>query len=155
MTKKTILNEQYGDALLNVIDAMCDMFTHSNNKIGELYRLSSLVSFFARQKIKVDSIRAQLAEARENADLYGVKFLVGKLSRSEEEIVFDNVWSEVATRYDAILGEFLQECHQEELNQQFKTADEILLDAEKYSAESKKVELDKQLKLAEALLNFA
>lgn len=152
---KIILNEQYGDALLNIVDAMCDMFTHTNNKVGELYRLASLVGFFARQKVKVDAIRTQLSEAKENADVYAVKFLVGKLSRSEEEIIFDNLWSEVAARYDAILREFLQECHQEEMNQQFKTADEILIDAEKYSADSKKAELDKQLKLAEALLNFA
>lgn len=151
----SILNQQYGDALVTIVDAMCDMFTHSNNKVGELYRLASLVGFFARQKIKVDGIRAQLAEARENADLYSVKFLIGKLSRSEEELVFDNVWSEVATRYDRILEEFLQEAHSEDLRLQFKTADEILQDAEKYSAESKKAELDKQLKLAEALLNFA
>lgn len=152
---KIILNEQYGDALINIVDAMCDMYTHSNNKIGELYRLASLVGFFARQKNKIDGIRAQLAEARENADVYAVKFLVGKLSRSEEEIVFDNVWSEVATHYDRILASFLEEAHQEELSQQFKTAEEILKDAEKFSAESKKTELDKQLKLAEALLNFA
>ena len=151
---KVILNEQYGDALIAIIDAMCDMFTHSNNKIGELYRLSSLVSFFARQKNKIDGIRTQLAEAKENADIYGVKFLISKLSRSEEEIAFDNVWAEIATRYDRILAEFLEEAHQEELNQQFKTAEEILRDAEKYSAESKKAELDKQLKLAEALLNL-
>lgn len=158
MTKvnsKSVVNESYCDALMNIVYAMCDMFTHSNNKIGELYRLASLVGFFARQKIKIDALRAQLGEARENADIYAVKFLIGKISRSEEEKVFDVVWEEVASSYDKILAQFLEESHQEEMNQQFKTADEILQDAEKYSAESKKAELDKQLKLAEALLNFA
>ena len=162
MTKKSksyveeakCLNPEYMDALENLWTSCLDMMTHTQNELGEIFRLSSIVYLFAKQKAKIDALRAQLAEAKENSDLYVIKLVAKRAGYMQEEKAFDKMWAKVALEYDNIVNNFIAQTNNEDMLIQINTSEEILEKSAKGFAESKAEEYNLAIKTAEAMIDF-
>lgn len=162
MTKKSkayveeakCLNPEYLEALDNLWNNCLDLMTHTQNELGEIFRLSSIVYFFAKQKAKIDALRAQLAEAKENSDLYVIKLVAKRAGYMQEEKAFDKMWSKVAMDYDNIVNNFIAQTNNEDMLIQINTSEEILDKCARGFAESKAEEYNLAIKTAEAMIDF-
>ena len=148
------LNPEYLDALQNLWNACLDMMTHSQNELGEIFRLSSIVYLFAKQKAKIDALRAQLAEAKQNSDLYVIKLVAKRAGYMQEEKAFDKMWAQVSLEYDNIVNNFIAQTNNEDMLIQINTSEEILEKSAKGFAESKAEEYNLAIKTAEAMIDF-
>ena len=104
-TLKTI-NPEYTDTLINLWDCAKDMMTHTQNELGEIYRISKLVRFYASYKAKVDALRDTLADATAKRDIYSIKRVSYLAQRYQEEKSFDKVWGIIASDFDQMVNHY-------------------------------------------------
>ena len=162
MTKKSksyveeakCLNPEYLDALKNLWASCLDMMTHTQNELGEIFRLSSIVYLFAKQKAKIDALREQLAEAKENSDLFVIKLVAKRAGYMQEEKAFDKMWAQVSTEYDTIVNNFIKQSNNEDLLIQINTSEEILEKCASGFTKDKANEYDLAIKTAEAMIDL-
>lgn len=153
--EKKIKNEYYND-YNTLLDVMQSMMQHCSNNRSECFAQAQFLSIIARRKAYFDNIRQQVAEANKIGDTKKLEYLITVIDNSLDNKVCDFIWQEAADMYD----NFIQMTAEEETNERnaattFKTADEILHEAQRYyieSREQKNLELVKQLNF---LLNSA
>lgn len=153
MTKainQTVLNPSYVESLNNLWNASMDMLTYSSNILGEIYRVSSIVRLFAKQKAKIDALRQMCAEGSEKGDIYLLNKVAYLAERSQEEKAFDQLWSTVSQQYDEFINNFIEQQQNDSILVNIPTSEEILNNCNKVFEESKanKLELAKQTALA-------
>lgn len=149
-----IINPEYTDALVDLIDCCSKMFNNSCNQLSELYRISSIVSFFAYQKSYIDMLRDQVAEARKNKDIQLLRNLMYKVENNMECLAYDSLWSTIANAYDAMIETVRQDSSNDDITATIKTADEILEARKKYYIEANNTKFDEQIKTIEFMLNI-
>ena len=152
--KVAFVSDDYTQALVGLWGNCLDLYTYSSNKMSELYRLGGIVRMFAYAKSRLDQIRTDLDEAVKNRDIYKINQIKYKVDYMQEEKAYDRAWSEIERQYDALINEFVEESTNPALIAQFKTADEILKECAKKSAESKEAEFDQTVKALMAEINF-
>lgn len=147
-------NPLYVEALQNLWNSAEDMMTYSSEPLKELYRICSIVSFFARQANKLESIREELGLAQENKDVSTLRRLQRKSQHLQEEKAFENIWNHVAERYDNLLQMFLQENSNNDLLLQIPTAEDIFERNKKISVAPSKKELDSLVEIIKAEIDL-
>lgn len=154
MAEIKCLNPEYVSALQGLWASALDMMTYSENKLGEIYRLSQIVRLFAGNKAKVDSIRDQFAEAKQRKDIRDIQRIAKLAGYIQEEKGFDKMWSTVAHDYDMIVKDYCDACTNPNILLNIPTSEEILEQKQQYYAEPVKEKFDVALQTAEALLNI-
>lgn len=149
-----VINQEYYDAVSAIIDNCNTMFQYSNNQLGELYRISTIVSFFASQKAYLDQLRQQFSEAKKNKDLASLRSVMYKIENNFECKTYDDLWSTIASTYDAMIESVRQENSNDDITATIKTAEEILENRRKYYIESNENKFADQIKTIEFILNL-
>lgn len=157
MTKarKNTTLPQYTTALQDLWTACEDLFDASSNKLSEIYRLASLVNFFAKQALKVQALRDALAAAKEHKDISELRRIKYKAERYTEEKCFETVLDFVCERYDAIIKAFTDESSNDSILFQIPTAEEIVKRAETTMRQSlPSQEIDKLVQIVQAEIDL-
>lgn len=146
--EKKVESAYYNDYndLLNVLQSMMQ---HCSNPRSEIFAQAQFLGIIARRKAYFDYLRQQVAEASKIGDTNKLNFLVNNVSNAVDNKVCDFIWQEAADMYN----NFINLTAEQEINEtnariSFKTAEEILQEAQKYYTESKEqrnLELVKQL----------
>ena len=147
--QKSICRE-YAATISSLLDVMNNMFQQTSNQLAEIYRVSALVSFIAGQKAYMDRLRDQYARCKAEKDISGLKSVVYKLENNLECKVYDDLWSETARMYDAMIESIRQESSNDDITYNIKTADEILASRCRYYIEAEERKLDDAIKTVEA-----
>lgn len=155
MTKiVTTQNPKYVEALNELWNAAEDMLTYSSEPLKELYRLASIVGFFARQANKIVSFRGELGEAQAHRDIATLRRLQRKVQHLSEEKAFDFMWERISSRYDTLLKQFLDNSSNDDLLLQIPTAEEIFEKSAKATATADKKELDNLVQIIKAEIDL-
>lgn len=154
MAEIKCLNPEYVSALQSLWASALDMMTYSENKLGEIYRLSQIVRLFAGNKAKVDNIRDQFADAKQRKDIHDIQRIAKLAGYVQEEKGFDKMWSTVSHDYDMIVKDFCDASTNPNIILTIPTADEILEQKQKYYTEPVKEKFERALETAEALINI-
>lgn len=154
MAEIKCLNPEYVEVLQNLWNCALDMMTYSENKLGEIYRISQIVRLFAGNKAKIDNIRNQFAEAKRRKDIHDIQRIVKLTGYVQEEKGFDKLWSRVAHDYDTIVKDFCDTSTNPNMLLTIPTADEILEQKQQYYTEPVKEKFEQALQTAEAYLNI-
>lgn len=157
MTKSiniSVLDTRYVEALGNLWDASVDMLTYSQNTLGEIYRISSIVRLFAKGKAKIDGLRDLLAEGQNKKDLYTLKRVAYLAERMQEEKALEKMWDKVASDYDKIISDFVQQQANDDIVVEIPTSEEILTQCCSNMEESKANQLNLAAETAAALINL-
>lgn len=146
--EKKVENDYYNDysELLNVLQSMMQ---HCSNPRSEIFAQAQFLGVIARRKAYFDYLRQQVAEASKTGDTNKLSFLINNVSNAIDNKVCDFIWQEAADMYN----NFINLTAEQEINEtnariSFKTAEEIMQEAQKYYTESKEqknLELVKQL----------
>lgn len=146
--EKKVENDYYNDysELLNVLQSMMQ---HCSNPRSEIFAQAQFLGVIARRKAYFDYLRQQVAEASKSGDTNKLSFLINNVSNAIDNKVCDFIWQEAADMYN----NFINLTAEQEINEtnariSFKTAEEIMQEAQKYYTESKEqknLELVKQL----------
>lgn len=137
MAEIKCLNPEYVSCLQGLWANALDLMTHTNNKLGEVYRISQIVRIFASNKAKVDNLREQLAIAEKKKDIYMLKHVAKLAGYCQEEKGFDKMWSTVSHDYDILVRDFIDTTTNENLLMTIPTSEEILEKAQKYYSEAR------------------
>lgn len=154
MAEIKCLNPEYVSCLQGLWANAMDLMTYTENPLGEIYRLSRLVNWFASNKAKIDNIRDQLAEAKKNKDIRGINRIAKLSGYVQEEKGFDKLWSTVAHDYDMIVQQFCDSNTNPNVILTIPVAEEILEKCQTYYTEPVQGKFDRALETAEALLNI-
>lgn len=152
--KPTTVDSRYYEAVENLWKASLDMLTYSSNTLGEIYRISSIVRLFARNKAKIDALRKLCGEASEKNDVYALKRVAFLAERQQEEKTFDCLWEMVARQYDDIIKSFIEQQQNDNIILEIPTSEEILENSVKYLEESNENEVKRLAETAKALINL-
>ena len=147
-------NPQYVEALQNLWNATEDMMTYSSEPLKELYRLASIVGFFARQANKIITFRAEVGEAQTQRDIATLRRLQRKAQHLTEEKAFEFMWERISSRYDTLLKDFLDNSSNDDLLLQIPTAEEIFEKSAKASSQANKKELDNLVQIIKAEIDL-
>lgn len=150
----SVLDSRYMESLENLWNSSVDMLTYSQNTLGEIYRISSIVRIFAKGKAKIDSLRDLLAEGQSKKDLYTLKRVAYLAERMQEEKALEKMWNRVASEYDKIIGDFVQQQANDEILVEIPTAEEILTQCCSNMEESRANQLNLAAETAAALINL-
>lgn len=157
MTKSiniSILDSKYTEAISNLWDASVDMLTYSQNTLGEIYRISSIVRLFAKGKAKIDSLRDLLADGQQKKDLYTLKRVAYLAERMQEEKALEKFWDKVAKEYDKIISDFVQQQANDDIIVEIPTSEEILAQCSSNMEESRANQINLAAETAAALINL-
>ena len=156
MTKtiQKMQNPSYVEALQNLWNAAEDMMTYSSEPLKEMYRLASIVGFFARQANKILTFRGEVADAQEHKDISALRRLQRKAQHFTEEKAFEFMWETISQRYDVLLKQFLENSTNDGLLLQIPTAEEIYEKASKASVPTSKKELENLVEIIKAEIDL-
>lgn len=155
MTKsinQIVLNPKYFESLENLWNSAMDMLTYSQNTLGEIYRVSTIVRLFAKQKCKIDNLRQLCAEGSEKSDIYILKKVAYLAERMQEEKSFDQMWTRVASEYDGFIKNFTEQQANDQILIDIPTSEEILTQCMKQDEENKENQLKLALETAKAMI---
>ena len=150
----SVLDTRYIESLGNLWDASVDMLTYSQNTLGEIYRISSIVRLFAKGKAKIDSLRDLLAEGQQKKDLYTLKRVAYLAERMQEEKALEKMWDKVASEYDNIINNFIQQQANDDIVVEIPTSEEILQQCSSNMEESRANQINLAAETAAALINL-
>lgn len=146
--EKKVENDYYNDynELLNIMQSMMQ---HCSNTRSEIFAQAQFLGVIARRKAYFDYLRQQVSEASKLGDTNKLSFLINNVSNAIDNKVCDHIWQEAADMYNNFINlNAEQEINEANARITFKTAEEILQEAQKYYTESKEqknLELVKQL----------
>lgn len=155
MTKsinQTVLNPKYFESLENLWNSAMDMLTYSQNTLGEIYRISSIVRLIAKQKCKIDNLRQMCAEGSEKGDIYILKKVAYLAERMQEEKSFDQIWERVASEYDGFIKDFTEQQANDQILIDIPTSEEVLAQCRKQDEENKENQLKLAMETAKAMI---
>lgn len=150
----SVLDTRYLEALNNLWDASVDMMTYSQNQLGEIYRISSIVRMFAKSKCKIDGLRDLLAEGQQKKDIYTLKRVAYLAERMQEEKTMEKMWDKVASQYDKIINDFIQQQANDDIIVEIPTSEEILQQCSSNMEESRANQINLAAETAAALINL-
>lgn len=153
-TEKQSFNPEYYNAVNGLINCIQKMYQTSTNQYGEIYRIASFVSFFARQKAYLDMLREEFSVAKEHHDLYTMKSVLYKVNNSLDTKVYDSFWTDIAQMYDAMVTVLITDNDGHIDTTKIKDSEQILSEARKYYQESKENEFDLQVQTVQAMLDL-
>ena len=155
MTKsinQTVLNPKYFETLENLWSSAMDLLTYSQNTLGEIYRVSTIVRLFAKQKCKIDNLREMCGEGSEKGDIYILQKVAYLAERMQEEKSFDQMWERVASEYDRFIKNFTEQQANDKILIDIPTSEEILEQCVKQYEENKENQLKLALDTAKAMI---
>ena len=155
MTKsinQTVLNPKYFETLENLWGSAMDLLTYSQNTLGEIYRVSTIVRLFAKQKCKIDNLRQLCAEGSEKGDIYALQKVAYLAERMQEEKSFDQMWERVASEYDNFIKDFTEQQANDQILIDIPTSEEILAQSVKQYEENRENQLKLALDTAKAMI---
>lgn len=155
MTKsinQSVLNPKYFESLENLWNSTMDLLTYSQNTLGEIYRVSSIVRIFAKQKCKIDNLRQLCGEGSEKGDIYILKKVAYLAERMQEEKCFDQMWERVASEYDGFIKDFTEQQANDQILIDIPTSEEILAQCLKQDKENKENQLKLAMETAKAMI---
>lgn len=153
-TEKQTFNPEYYEAVNALIDNIQKLYQASSNQYGEIYRIASFVSIFARQKAYLDMLREEFSTAKEHHDLYTMKSVLYKVNNSLDTKVFDYLWSDIAQMYDSMATVLITDNEGHIDTTKIKDSEQILTEARKYYQEAKENEFDLQVQTVQAMLDL-
>lgn len=157
MTKSinlSILDPKYTEALDNLWKAATDLMTYSSNPVAEIYRVSSIVRLFAKQKAKIDSLRETLNEGIKKNDLYTINSVKFRAERMQEAKTGEKFWDKVSSEYDQMVDMLVKQMNNEDILISLPTSEDILLQCQADIDDDKKAKFDMAAKEAAALVNL-
>lgn len=157
MTKSinlTILDPKYTESLDNLWKATTDMLTYSSNPIAEIYRVSSVVRLFAKQKAKIDNLREILADGIKKNDLYTINSVKFRVERMQEAKTGEKFWDKVSSEYDLMVDNLVKQMNNEDILLTIPTSEDILMQCQADIEDDKKSKFDMAAKEAAALVNL-
>ena len=152
--EKQTFNPEYYEAVNALIDNIQKLYQTATNQYGEIYRIASFVSIFARQKAYLDMLREEFSVAKEHHDLYTMKSVLYKVNNSLDTKVYDYLWSDIASMYDAMTTTLISDNEGHIDTTKIKDSEQILSEARKYYQESKENEFDLQVQTVQAMLDL-
>lgn len=130
--EKSVVADEYYDALYEIIAACQKMYNYSLNPQSEIYRISRFVSIFASQVAYLDYLRDETAAIIKSGDTFLIKRQIQKVDWAQECKAWDQVWSEMASMYDSLLLQFDGQSTNDGNILTFKTSAEIMDLARKF-----------------------
>lgn len=152
--EKQTFNPEYYEAVNALIDNIQKLYQTATNQYGEIYRIASFVSIFARQKAYLDMLREEFSVAKEHHDLYTMRSVLYKVNNSLDTKVYDYLWSDIASMYDAMATTLITDNEGHIDTTKIKDSEQILSEARKYYQESKENEFDLQVQTVQAMLDL-
>lgn len=147
--KSVMVDTEYVRTLEALWENAVDLFNYTTNRLGELYRISSVVRMFAYNKAKMDKIREDLDKAIKNNDMAELRRIKKLMEYNQELKAWDSMWTEVSRDFDNLITNYGSDAEITDSEYQIKTADEILQDTIKSAVSFDKKRFEKE---AQALL---
>lgn len=152
--EKKTMNPEYTQALEDLWSAALDMFSHSQNELSEIYRISRVVYLFASQKAKIDRLREMCALGSEKHDLYLLNKVTFLAEKQTEEKCFDLMWEKVAKDYNGIVQLFCDKQSNDNIILNIMSAEEILQSAAEYYSKDDSVKFKLAEETAKAMIDL-
>ena len=134
--EKPVINQEYYEALGDIISACQKLYDYSLNPQSEIYRISRFVTIFASQMAYMDYLRQETASIIKTGDTFLIKRQIQKIDWAQETKAWENCWKNMADVYDNMITSFDDQSNTD-IIVSFKTSEEILQQCRKFYEEKK------------------